>query len=87
MLRFQRMRNLQKFVAVLSSVHNHFNQERHFYSRQIFKLNHCAALIEWRLLCSAQVPADFGKLRLVQISLTSPSNGFWHGQPGHIWVA
>jgi putative transposase len=28
MLRFRRMRTLQKFVAVHSSVHNHFNQER-----------------------------------------------------------
>jgi putative transposase len=29
MLRFRRMRTLQKFVAVHASVHNHFNQERH----------------------------------------------------------
>ena len=28
MLRFRCMRSLQKFVAVHSSVHNHFNQER-----------------------------------------------------------
>ena len=53
MLRFRRMRSLQKFVAVHFSVHNHFNQERHLYSRQNFKLNRCAALSEWRLLCSA----------------------------------
>ena len=31
MLRFRRMRSLQKFAAVHSSVHNHFNQERHLY--------------------------------------------------------
>ena len=30
MLRFRQMRSLQKFVAVHSSIHNHFNQERHF---------------------------------------------------------
>ena len=30
MLRFRRMRCLQKFASVHSSVHNHFNQERHF---------------------------------------------------------
>ena len=53
MLRFRRMRSLQKFVAVHSSVHNHFNQERHLYSRPNFKLNRTAALSEWRQLCSA----------------------------------
>ncbi|MEO9574013.1 MAG: IS6 family transposase, partial [Roseobacter sp.] len=43
---------LQKFASVHSSVYNHFNQERHLYSRQNFKLNRSAALIEWRQLCS-----------------------------------
>jgi len=52
MLRFRRMRSLQKFVSVHSSIHNHFNQERHLYSRDNFKLNRCAALSEWRQLCS-----------------------------------
>ena len=33
MLRFRRMRSLQKFAAVHASVSNHFNQERHLYSR------------------------------------------------------
>jgi len=45
---FRRMRSLQKFVAVHSSVHNHFNQERHLYSRGNFKFNRAAALAEWR---------------------------------------
>lgn len=53
MLRFRQMRCLQKFAAVHSSVHNHFNQERHLYSRDNFKLNRTAALTEWRQLCSA----------------------------------
>jgi putative transposase len=48
MLRFRQMRSLQKFVAVHSSVHNHFNQERALYPRDIFKLNRAAALAEWR---------------------------------------
>ena len=52
MLRFRRMRSLQKFVTVHASVHNHFNQERHLYSRGNFKLNRTAALAEWRQLCS-----------------------------------
>ena len=50
MQRFRRMRSLQKFAAVHSSVHNHFNQERHLYSRKNFKLNRVAALTEWRQL-------------------------------------
>jgi putative transposase len=53
MLRFRRTRSLQKFVSVHSSIHNHFNQERHLYSRDNFKLNRSAALSEWRQLCSA----------------------------------
>lgn len=44
------MRSLQKFVAVHSSIHNHFNHERHLYSRTKFKLNRAAALAEWRQL-------------------------------------
>ena len=53
MQRFRRMRSLQKFAAVHSSVHNHFNQERHLYSRKNFKLNRTAAIAEWRQLCAA----------------------------------
>jgi putative transposase len=47
------MRTLQKFAAVHSSVHNHFNQERHLYSRENFKQNRAAALAEWRELGAA----------------------------------
>jgi putative transposase len=53
MLRFRQMRSLQKFAAVHASVSNHFNQERHLYSRQNYKLHRAAALAEWRILCSA----------------------------------
>ena len=53
MQRFRSMRTLQKLVAVHASVHNHFNQERHLYSRSNFKLNRTAALAEWHQLCSA----------------------------------
>ena len=53
MQRFRRMRSLQKFAAVHSSVANHFNQERHLYTRENFKLIRNAALAEWRQLCSA----------------------------------
>lgn len=48
MLRFRRMRSLQKFA----SVHSHFNTERHLYSRNSFQLNRTAAPSEWRGLCA-----------------------------------
>ena len=53
MLRFRRMRTLQKFASVHGSVYNHFNQERALYSRQNFKTNSAAALTEWRSLLAA----------------------------------
>ena len=53
MLRFRRMRSLQKFASVQAAIHNHFNQERHLYSRDNFKLNRTAALAEWRQLYTA----------------------------------
>ena len=37
MLRFRRMKTLQKFASVHGSVHNHFNQERHLISREHYK--------------------------------------------------
>jgi putative transposase len=53
MLRFRRMRSLQKFAAVHAPVSNHFNQERSLFSRPHFKANRAAALAEWRDLCAA----------------------------------
>jgi putative transposase len=53
MLRFQRMRSLQKFVAVHASVSNHFNSDRNLTSRAIFKRNRAVALAEWRELGAA----------------------------------
>jgi putative transposase len=53
MLRFRRMRTLQKFVADCASVHTHINAERHLYNRSNFKLTRAAALTEWRGLCAA----------------------------------
>jgi len=52
MLRFRRMRRLQKFASVHASVTNHFNQERSLSSRPHFKANRIAALAEWRRLCA-----------------------------------
>jgi putative transposase len=53
MLRFRRMRSLQKFAALHGSIHNHFNQERTLISRENFKDRRTAALTEWRQLCAA----------------------------------
>jgi putative transposase len=52
MLRFRRMRSLQTFAAVHSSVFNHFNSDRSLSSRKFFKVNRAAALAEWRQLCA-----------------------------------
>ena len=52
MAKFRSAKSLQKFASIHSSVHNHFNQERHFYSRENFKLNRSTALAEWRLLAA-----------------------------------
>ena len=48
MIRFRRIKTLQKFAAVHGTVHNHFNQERHLVSREIYKERRSAALAEWR---------------------------------------
>jgi putative transposase len=52
MLRFRRIKTLQKFVSVHASFHNHFNQERHLVDRQTYKIRHSAALAEWQSLAA-----------------------------------
>ena len=52
MLRFRRMRSLQKFASVHSSVHNHFNLDRYLNDRDRFKENRQIALAEWRQLAA-----------------------------------
>jgi putative transposase len=37
MLRFRRMKTLQKFASVHGTVHNHFNQERHLTDRETYQ--------------------------------------------------
>jgi hypothetical protein len=53
MLRFRRMRTLQKFASIHASVHNHFNHERTLTSRPHFKEARTAALAEWRQIGAA----------------------------------
>jgi putative transposase len=50
MAKFRSSASLQKFASIHSSIHNHFNQERHLYNRENFKINRSAALTEWRQL-------------------------------------
>jgi len=52
MLKFRRMRSLQKFVSIHASVFNHFNKERHLNSRVTYKVQRNAALAEWQQLCA-----------------------------------
>src|SRR6516225_4662614 len=47
MQRFRSMRTLQKFASAHAQVHNHFNQERHLVTRQVYKQRRSAALAEW----------------------------------------
>ena len=48
MLRFRRMRSLQKFAFVHASVYIHFPTDRHIQNRNTFRQTRGAALVEWR---------------------------------------
>ena len=50
MIRFRRIKTLQKFSSIHASVHNHFNQERHLISRGHYRQRRSAALAEWQSL-------------------------------------
>ncbi len=50
MASFRSAKSLQKFAAIHSSLHNHFNQERHLTNRSTFKANRDVVLYEWRQL-------------------------------------
>ena len=52
MLRFRRMKSLQKFASVHGSLHNHFNAERHLVDRQTYKARRSVALAEWQSLAA-----------------------------------
>jgi len=52
MERFRRIKTLQKFSSVHASVHNHFSQERHLISRNLYRERRSTALAEWRALAA-----------------------------------
>lgn len=53
MLRFRRMRTLQKFASVHASGHNHFPTERNLLNCRAYMQSRAAALAEWRGLFAA----------------------------------
>ncbi|GHF55385.1 hypothetical protein GCM10017056_28560 [Seohaeicola zhoushanensis] len=73
MLRFRRMRSLQKFASVHAPVSDHFNQERSLTPRVHLKANRAAALTEWRGLCAEWRSLPPAIRRLVCIGLAAPS--------------
>lgn len=50
MLRFRQLKTLQKFSLVHAAFHNHFNQDRHFISRETYRTQRSAALADWKTL-------------------------------------
>ena len=55
MLRYRRMKTLQKFASVHANVHNYFNLDRHLVDRQTYKADRSAALAEWQNLMARTV--------------------------------
>ncbi len=52
MLRFRRMKTLQKFSSVHAAFHNHFNQERHIVNRNDYEVRRSAAMAEWETVAA-----------------------------------
>ena len=50
MAHFRDVKTLQKFASAHAAVHNHFNHDRHFNPREVFKRQRSATLAEWRQL-------------------------------------
>jgi putative transposase len=46
------LKTLQKLSSVHAQVHNHFNQQRHLITRQVYKQRRSIALAEWRALAA-----------------------------------
>ena len=52
MLRFKRIKTLQQLASTHAAFHNHFNQERHLVSRDLYRERRSAALAEWQTLAA-----------------------------------
>ena len=55
MLRFRRMKTLQKFISAHASIHNHFNSERQLVDRQTYKTRRSAALAECQNIAACKL--------------------------------
>lgn len=64
MLRFRRMKSLQKFASVHGSIHNHFNEERPLVDYQTYRERRSAGQVEWQSL--ANCPLPLGLMRLLE---------------------
>ena len=76
MLRFRRMRSLQKLAAVHSSIHTHFNKAGGLSRKDNFKAKRTATLAAWHQHDEARSRAGLGKQGLVRIRLTPPATAF-----------
>lgn len=75
MLRFRRMKSLQKFASVHAKVHNHFALERHLIDRQTYKERRSAAfgrVANGRELGGCPQRADSIVERRFRVRLTAP---------------
>jgi putative transposase len=55
MAQFRDIKTLQKFASAHTSIHNHFNLDRHLTNRDDVKKNRSAALAEWRQLAACRL--------------------------------
>ena len=78
MQRFRSMKTLQKFSSVHAQVHNHFNQERHLVTRQVYKtkaLRRVGRVERPRGLIAAGFLACCAQRRRPAVALTKPWGG------------
>jgi putative transposase len=52
MLKFRRMKTLQKFAAIHGQIYNHFYSERHLVGREVYKRRRSFGLAEWRAVAA-----------------------------------
>ena len=76
MQRFRSMKTLQKFSSVHAQLHNHFNQERHLVTRQVYKQRRSAALAEWSAPAAGNIVVSLcvccAQRRRPAVALTKP---------------
>ena len=87
MQRFRSMKTLQKFSSVHAQVHNHFNQERHLVTRQVYKqrrFRRVGRVERPRGLIAAWVCACCAQRRRPAVALTKPPAGLRQRSVDHL---